>query len=81
MRAVTAKPAAGLPVAAALDAIPGLVRQAVDTRDLIVGRHAGLVLGLKVAETQDIQVEQVWVVPLEIADLATERDGACWWWC
>jgi len=76
VRAIASKPAAPLPVRVAPDPVPRLVRQAVNTGDLVEGRQLVLVEALQVLETEDIEVELVGKVPLEVPDLAAEGDGS-----
>ena len=76
MGAVSAKAAGALPVGGAAHAVPGLVGHAMDASNLVVGRRLGLILALEALEPQDQQVEQVGVVPLQVAQLPAEGHRA-----
>jgi hypothetical protein len=77
MGAVASKAAVALPVRVAAHAVPRLVRHAMDTGDLVVGRQALLILALQALQAQDEEVELVGMVLLEIPELAAEGHGSC----
>ena len=77
VRAVPAEAAGVLPVGAAAHAVPGLVRHAVDTSDLVVRCLDVLILTLEVLETQDEEVVLVGEIALEVPELPTERHSSC----
>jgi hypothetical protein len=76
VRAVASKAAGALPVCCAAYAVPGLVRHAMDTGDLIIRRRDIRALALEVLETQDQQVVLVREVTLKVTQLPAEGNSS-----
>jgi hypothetical protein len=74
--AVSSETTGRSPVGGAADAVPRLIRHAMDAGNLVEGGQLLLIETLQVTETENIEVELVREVSLKITDLAAERNTA-----
>jgi hypothetical protein len=60
-----------------VNAVPWLIRHAMDASDLVVREQLLLIQALKGVQAQKVQVPLVWISRLEGANLLADRDLSC----